>query len=198
MKNFTTAESIYKDFDQFYNQLIDQHCLELELEVESSVCNTEPELVIEFNSEIVYRNCLPAGNNRITLTLNQTNINCLRLSMLNKGPNDVQVVNDKIVADKFILFKELNINKYEIFGDPDLYYSNLTYTQNNQTVDVKPGFWHNSTLEIAWNGSFINWIQEHSKRNTQLSESISSRKKDDNILNDIESSIVGYLNQLIV
>jgi hypothetical protein len=174
IKTFTNAEEVIHDYDAFFESLIAEDTLQLELELTSSECKGSPKLTVKFNDNTVYSNHLPTGRHTIQKDFDVKNLkeSIIEISMSDKKIDDTEVENGKIINDKFIIIDSLKINNYNIMNDPELFYSKFEYRNDNtqQTENIRSGFWNNSTLLLKFSLPFVKWYQENSLRNITLSD----------------------------
>lgn len=173
-KTFTNAEEVIHNYDAFFESLIAEDTLQLELGLTSSECKGSPKLTVKFNSNIVYSNYLPTGKHIIKKDFIVKNLkeSMIEISMSEKKIDDTIVENGKIINDKFITIESLKINNYNIMSDPELFYSRFEYRNDNtqQSENIRSGFWNNSTLLLKFRLPFVEWYQENSLRNITLSD----------------------------
>lgn len=176
MKTFNNAEQIVNNFDSFFEFLIVEDILLIELDVIASECKGNPHLIVKLNDTILYSNQLIEGRHSIKIETDVKGLleSSIEISMLGKHTNDTLLENGIIVKDKFIMIKNLIINNYNITSDPDLFFNIFEYKNNNTNKfeSVKCGFWNNSSLILKFSMPFIKWYQENSKKNTELSDQI--------------------------
>ena len=174
MKTFNNAEQIINNFNSFFESLIVEDILLMELDVTSSECKGTPHITVKFNDKIVYSNQLLEGRHSIKIEADVTELleSSIEISMLGKQTGDTVLENGNIVKDKFIMIDNLKINNYNITSDPDLFYNKFEYKNNdtNKIESVKSGFWSNSSLILKFSMPFTKWYQENSLRNTVLSD----------------------------
>jgi hypothetical protein len=99
--------------------------------------------------------------------------------MTGKNTNDTKVDADgNITQDKCIILADLKINNFDILRDYNLFYKTVTYKNNTngQFEDAKAGFWNNSTLVLDATIPFVNWYNDNSTKNINLSNSMQYRK----------------------
>jgi len=183
MSNLTNSgEQAFRDFELFFNSLIQDSNLTIDLTVLSSEYNGAPRLKIQVDDVIISSQLLAEGYHQIQLThpINEKSAVHIKISMSEKSSDDTKIVNDQIVKDKYISIERLLINNFDLTADVDLFYSKLRYT-NNQGVDepVKKGFWNNNTLHIECSLPFVLWYNENTKKNINLAENLIFRDDKD-------------------
>jgi len=171
-----SGEQAFNEFESFFDLLIQDNSLSIDLTVLSSEYNGCPRLEIQVNDIVISSQLLSEGYHRIQLTqpVNNKSSAHIKISMSEKSLLDTHVVNGQIVKDKYILIEKLIINNFDITTDFDLFYNKLRYT-NNQGLDepVKNGFWHNNnTLHIECSLPFVLWYNENTKKNINLAENL--------------------------
>lgn len=183
MKNITSAEQLVTNFDSFFETLCKEEFLVIELEVTASECKGDPRLVVGVNNQSIYSNTLSEGKHYIPIEVDMKEINTvdLRISMQGKQINDTLVKNGDIIKDKFIKINGLKINNYDIMSDPELFYKEFGYINDNSgvTESVKSGFWTNASLILRFNIPFVKWYQEHSTKNINLAEQMKYLENDE-------------------
>lgn len=166
----TDAEEHLANFEQFVNKLTHKNSLELDLTVVASECNGMPNLQILKDGNLIYNKLLNNGTHVIKLQLPQCDTNNLSFKMNNKdAATDTKVINGNVVEDKFIEIKSLKIDNYDLCADPDFFRSQIEYVDDLAgKVDVKFGFWNNSTMSLSYPKEFQLWYQQQSSKNSSL------------------------------
>jgi len=173
------AKYYYENFDEFL-ALVHQknhrikHTIDLRLVVESGVVNDDPPwFEIRFNGETVFASSLHQGEHDLVfndLPVSTTTKNCLEIQFSNKKENDT-IVDEQgnILADKFVAFRNFYIGDIDIFDDTEFYYQKIAYTEDGETIKVKPGFWKNNAVaRLEFDYPFVTWYCKNSNRNTDL------------------------------
>lgn len=180
--NNTEAQDAFIDFDSFYNKIININSyITLELELVSTECNGMPTASISVNDIELFSEELPTGSHKLSFKYDisdQTQFN-LSISMSGKNTNDTKVDADgNIIQDKCIILADLKINNFDILRDYNLFYKTVKYKNNTngQFEDAKAGFWNNSTLVLDATIPFVNWYNDNSTKNINLSNSMQYRK----------------------
>jgi len=174
MKTFNNAKQAINNFDLFFESLIVEDTLLIELDVIAGECKGPPHITVKVNDKIIYSNQLTEGRHAIKIEADIKELleSSIEISMLDKHVGDTLLENGNIVADKFIMIDNLKINNYNITSDPNLFYNKFEYKNNDtdKIESVKSGFWSNSSLILKFSMPFTKWYQEHSLRNTALSD----------------------------
>lgn len=188
-----TSQQVFRNFDHFFNQLINNNNnnIVLNLNVSAHDCNGSPQLVIHFNNETVYDQTLKAGDHTINLQLSGSTKNCLSIGMMGKSLNDTQVVNGKIIADKYISINGLYINQFDILGDVDFYYNHFEYlNESGQLESVKSGFWANSQLILRFDSPFLLWYNDRTCKNVQSASPLQHQNKDEQAIDAFDKLLI--------
>lgn len=170
-----SGEQAFNEFDSFFNFLTQDENLSIDLTVVSSECNGSPRLDVEVDGITISSLVLSEGQHQLQLShpVKDKSSACIKISMTGKSNRDTQVVDGKIVKDKYILIERLLINNFDITADPDLFFGKLKYSNNQGLFEpVKNGFWQNSTLHIECALPFVLWYQENTKKNIDLAENL--------------------------
>jgi hypothetical protein len=180
--NNTEAQDAFINFDSFYDKIININSyITLEMELISNECNGMPHASISVNDTELFSEELSGGSHKLSFKydiLDQTQFN-LSISMSGKNTNDTMVDADgNITHDKCIILADLKINNFDILRDYNLFYKTVKYKNNTngQFEDAKAGFWNNSTLVLDATIPFVNWYNENSTKNINLSNSMQYRK----------------------
>ena len=172
---FNNAQEAYKNFDDFWDELIAEKTIEINLQVESDYVNTKPQFIIEIDNNEYYNKELNAGVHDINISVDVTDKEHidLKMSMRGKGQYDTIIDNgNNIVQDTCIKIISFDINRFHLMLDPDFLYEFLK-NYNNDTkkeIDVSLGWWYNSTLSMHIELPFRAWYNKHSKKIARTSE----------------------------
>jgi hypothetical protein len=193
----TTSQQVFKNFDQFFDQLITNNDVKLTLNVSAYNSNGSPQLVIHFNNETVYDQALTAGEHTINLELSGSTKNCLSIGMMGKLPTDTEVRDGKIIADKYISINGLYINQFDLLGDVDFYYNHFEYVNEiGQPESVKPGFWANSRLILRFDSPFLLWYNNRTSKNVHISETLQYQTKEEQAVEEAFDKLLTSLTKL--
>ena len=170
---FNNAQEAYKNFDDFWDELIAEKTIEINLQVESDYVNTKPQFIIEIDNNEYYNKELNAGVHDINISVDVTDKEHidLKMSMRGKGQYDTIIDNgNNIVQDTCIKIISFDINRFHLMLDPDFLYEFLK-NYNNDTkkeIDVSLGWWYNSTLSMHIELPFNKWYSENARRNFNI------------------------------
>lgn len=193
--SFDNARSALDTADVFFNSLIEPST-ELVLDLESSESNGPPELLIEFNGQIIFQQHIPAGKHVHRIMLNAVEHNCLTLSMNNKGAQDTVVIDNNIVADKWIKINQLSINNYHLITDYDFFRKFFSYKVENESQIPLPGFWKNSKLTLEFDTPFELWYVDCAQSNVSVSNELSYRMVGTTSILELEDQLLDLLTRL--
>lgn len=192
-----SGEEAFKDFETFFDMLTHEDTLTLELDVTASESNGMPELCIYIDDVLIKSQHLSDGAHKIKIShsVDDKKSIDIKISMQGKNPRDTQIIDGKIVKDKYIIIDHLLINDFDLTADPDLFYNKLKYYSQGVDDTVKNGFWHNSTLHIDCTLPFVTWYQSNTTRNVNLTDTLVYQDAKD-LAEQQYNKLVGLLNLL--
>lgn len=171
------AEFHYKNFDKLWESIspvdacADQKTqLTLELEVQTIHKKSPARFEVIWNGDRVIDKYFDEGTYTIDLSLSNRVCNSLDMTFSNKSFDETVVdLQGNIIKDKFIKIKSFFIDNHNISTDPEFFREHLRYTENNQSVVTKDGFWiNNSTLGIDFEFPFTRWYCSRSNKNAEF------------------------------
>jgi hypothetical protein len=184
-----TAQTIYNQFDRFFNEICQDDDIRISLFLEVS---DNPGLMINVNNHTIYDKLLTAGEHEISLSCNSEKAITLDISMYGKTAKDTTVQNNQIIHDKFIIIKGLKINNFDLVNDQELFYSKFLYLDEHGVSEpVKIGFWNNCTLRLEFVTPFTQWYVQNSHKNSHISDSLKYRNNSqtDEVFVDLTKNI---------
>lgn len=194
----TSTEKYWKEFDKFLIELMREDSVEISLTVEAQ---KNPGFRISINGQEIINQLLDDGETTMTLTYDHTNEDqqvSIDFSMHGKTNRDTVVdPNGKIVSDKYIIIKNLFINKISLISDPDFFYGeHLKYHDGQEnTKPIAAGFWFNDTLNISYERPFSLWYNQRTSRNKRHLHS-DSAKHDGPLVDELWNSVIRNVNRL--
>jgi hypothetical protein len=158
------------DIDLFIHNILNKHkTINLELEIESFSCNSDPLATISINQNLLFKEFVKEGKHKFNFTVPVKKIkNKISVNMTNKNPiQDTVVGSDgNIVKDKFIKINSLKIDGCDLITDTDFFYKNFISSVNGETVDTRNGLWfENETLSLCFEAPFVSWYATNSDKN---------------------------------
>jgi hypothetical protein len=165
----TTGAEI-TDVDTFIHQLFKKNeSVNLEIELESYSCNSDPVVTIEFNQQLLHNELLQEGQHKFNFTIPVSNAqNIVSINMTNKNQNQDTLVdsNGNIIKDKFIKIKSIKINNCDLSADQEFFYKNFVSTVDAEVVPTRDGLWsNNETLSFTFQTPFVPWYATTSNKN---------------------------------
>jgi len=172
---FNNAQEAYKNFDDFWVELISEKTIEINLQVECEYVNTRPQFIIEIDNTKYYNKELDTGIHNINISSVVTDKEHIDLKMSMKGKDQYDTIidnDDNIVQDTCIKIISFDINLFHLMLDPDFLYEFLKNYNNDikKEIDVSLGWWYNSTLSMHIELPFREWYNRHSKKIARPSE----------------------------
>jgi len=154
------AEKEWEQHTEFLNNIANrnpQSIIDLEFELETSVVTQPPKIQIKFNSNVIFDDYVSEGNLTLKFNVPSQAQNNLTVTFYNKLSKETLLdENNNIVKDTFVMIKRFVVNNINISDDPDFFYNQLGYTENNQLVQAKNGFWINdSQFEFNFTSPFF-------------------------------------------
>jgi hypothetical protein len=171
MNQRNISQKTFENFDEFFEQLTHRDQLELVLGVDAQDCNGLPQLTVMHNNAVLFDQALATGPCVIQLTVPQHQKNCITVSMSGKTPGqDTEVVDGRIVQDKFIVVNKFVIDGFDLYEDREFFYNVFWYRNDDNTElqTVTNGFWNNATLGLDFSESFFAWYQRNTRKNIEL------------------------------
>ena len=167
--NGSTGSEI-PDIDLFINNILNKHkTINLELEVESFSCNSDPLATISINQTLLFKEFLKEGTHKFNFTVPAKKIkNKISVNMTNKNLMQDTVIDSdgNIVKDKCIKIKSFKINGCDLITDADFFYKNFVSSVNGETVDTRNGlYFENETLSLNFEAPFVSWYATNSNKN---------------------------------
>lgn len=158
------------NIDLFIHNILNKHkTINLELEIESFSCNSDPLATISINQTLLFKEFVKEGTHKLHFTVPAKKIkNKISINMTNKNPiQDTVVGSDgNIVKDKFIKINSLKIDGCDLITDTDFFYKNFISSVNGETVDTRNGLWfENETLSLCFEAPFVTWYATNSDKN---------------------------------
>lgn len=195
---FNSAQQIFDNFDLFYDFILIDKYIKLEVDIISNRGETDPHLCISINDTVLFSDNVSSGIHTLILeypTENEKDI-CLKIGMSGKTANDTIVENNEIIQDKFIELTGLKINNFDLFTDYDLFYSKFKYSNNDtqQLTNINSGFWSNSTLMLTATLPFTTWYNNNSTKNINVADSL--RNRTNNLTDTTYQKLVKNINLL--
>ena len=199
-QNYTPCPSI--DLVDTWQQYVDNRAQELfpstilQLEVKSTSCNGNPRLFIKYNGEMLYYNELPQGHSTVEVDINYdfADQSMIEIGMDNKNINDTEVdAHGNIVADKHILLNSIKIDNIDLLKNSDYFYKQIEYVENNTKLSVgRPGFFHNSQMNIEFRAPYWKWYINGQLANSMEWQPVLNDAEIPKLLEDIKSYIYKY------
>ena len=173
-------ESI-KNIPEFINSILGyKPTLDIQLEIETSSSDGDPDLIIAVNNHTIYHNAaLTPGTHVIELTVDCNTLlpqNQLSFTMSNKKQTDTKVDdNNKIIKDKNILFKKIVIDDCDLINDFDFFYKNFYYSVDGTKQPGSTGLWYTDSLCLDFDKQFVYWYSKSRNKNQQNDQSLQSQ-----------------------
>jgi hypothetical protein len=159
----------------------------LKIKVNAESVNGAPNFVIGHNNGTILNTLLPDGISEFEFTIENSFDfeNTIQLSLTNKGLYDTEVdEKGNIIKNKKIEILSLSIDNVDLTKDPEYFYKNLTYTENEVPVEVKQGFYSNATLHVNFQAVF--WKHYLNIKNNKLTWRTTFSDLDDRFKNTLE------------
>ena len=158
------------DIDLFIHNILNKHkTINLELEVESFSCNSDPLATISINQTLLLKEFLKEGTHKFNFTVPAKKIkNKISVNMTNKNSMQDTVIGSdgSIVKDKCIKINSFKINGCDLIADTDFFYKNFVSSVNEETVDTRNGlYFENETLSLDFEAPFVSWYATNSNKN---------------------------------
>ena len=159
----STAQTAYFEYDNFLKTVLERNSekeIIFEFEFETSVVDQNPNIQITFNNNILFDAKMPEGSQSYKFTAPPKNNsdNNISIKFYGKSSTKDTVISKsgEILKDTFVLIKRFSINGISLLSDPNFYYNELSYIENNQPTIAKPGFWVNeSSLYLTFKSPFF-------------------------------------------
>jgi hypothetical protein len=194
--SFDSARTALENLDLYYDSIVcNKDCVELKIDVDSSESNGAPELVINFNQQIVFCQLIPEGRHVFTLNLDLAKCNTLSIGMTNKLPGDTQVIDGIIVADKWIKINQLLIDNYDLATDYNFFRQYFKYVSDKQQEPML-GFWSNCKLILEFESPFVSWYNERTDKNVSIANELSFREASRSSISEIETHLLELASRL--
>jgi hypothetical protein len=169
-KNDHSQFDAISDSDDFVKEIIDyKKTFDLKLVVDSSSCNGDPAVEIRVNDQILFNNTLTSGEHTIEVSVDRELLGehgHLEIAMTNKHPTNDTTVDEhgKIVADKFVIIKNLYIDTCDLVNDITFYRNNFYFKSKKSAPDL--GIWNNDPLCLDFKLPFVWWYANIGTHNT--------------------------------
>jgi hypothetical protein len=194
--SFDSARTALENLDLYCDSIVfDKDCIELKIDVDSSESNGAPELVINFNQQIVFCQLVPEGRHVFTVNLDLAKCNTLSIGMTNKLPGDTQLIDGIIVADKWIKINQLSIDNYNLATDYNFFRQYFKY-ESDQQQEPMLGFWSNSKLILEFESPFVSWYNERTDKNVSIANELSFREASRSSTSEIETHLLELASRL--
>ena len=202
-RNGSTGAQI-PDIDLFIQKTFKKYkTINLELEVESFSCNSDPVATVSINQTTLVKKFLSGGIHKFNFKIPAKKIkNTISVTMTNKAPHDTVVdTAGNIIKDKSIKIKSLKINGCDLIVDVDFFYKNFVSSINGEIVDTRNGLWfENETLSLCFETPFVLWYASNSNKN--VSPDWLERKNSSQIsianVHDIYQNLLNVTQKLII
>jgi hypothetical protein len=158
-----SAGTAYHEYDNFLKTVLDRNLekeIKLEFDFESSSVKQDPKIQINFNNDIIFDDVIPntgTQSHKFIVIPKINDYNTISIKFYGKSSKDTLVSKSgEILKDTFVLLKRFSINGISLLSDPNFYYNELSYIENDQKTTAKPGFWVNeSSLHLTFKSPFF-------------------------------------------
>lgn len=194
----TFTEKYWKEFDTFLPELMREDSVEIKIVVEAQ---NNPGFVININSQTVSDQILKDEETTILIDHEHNSQDqeiSIDFSMYGKTENDTEVDSDgNIISDKYIIIKDLFINRFSLIADPNFFYGgHLKYHgSDGSDKQIGAGFWFNDTLTISYKRPFSLWYNQKTNRNKSHLHS-ESAKHDGPLVDELWNSVITHAKKL--
>lgn len=159
----------------------------IKLNLESYACNGWPNLLVLHNGTKVHEQCLDATESQceFEITHDFSSINKLEIFVNNKSNMDTVVdAQGKIIQDKKVIFKNINIDGIDIFCNPDFFYQHTKMQLDNGTlIDPPDGLYMSgSRWQLEYNPPF--WRHYLAKQPYHSEYQVNNNKESGRIMLD--------------
>jgi hypothetical protein len=200
LKDYTTCPSV--DLVDTWSQYVENRIQQLfpttllRLTVESNHCSGAPRLFVRHNKETLHYNELPQGCSTVEIMLhyNFEHRSLLEIGMDNKGQTDTQVDNQgQIVADKNIVFKQIEIDGVDIMQNPEYFYKQLEHLDGDVRLPIgRPGLFSNGQVNIEFWAPYWQWYVKDQLPNAMDWQSTDASVRALPMIENIKSYIYKY------
>jgi len=194
----SSTEKYWKEFDMFLPELMREDSVEIKIVVEAQ---NNPGFIININSQTVSDQILKDGETAILVDHKHNSQDqevSIDFSMYGKTKHDTKVDSDgNIISDKYIIIKDLFINKFSLISDPDFFYGeHLNYHGlDGSNKPIAAGFWFNDTLNISYQRPFSLWYNQRTNRNKSHLHS-ESAKHDGPLVDELWHNVIKNIKKL--